>query len=672
MATRDHDWWRYVIAERYLPAIGPARTATLSIDGESLAELAELDAREARASLSATVRREVGAGFSLFRYASLTRSWWRGDAEKPPPALPLLALTVLAATEMGTVPGIPSHNFYVPFRRLLDSADQLDGAPGDFTEYIQELWKSLDHWTDDVLVGERGWSSFKAPRGHFTFIGYSLEQALILAPDRRLLRQFVHQLEDSESRGLPDEEIRNLLVAWARRFGSAGDRLLRLATDRRLAVLCDSVINAEWTRVLAPAERRDVTGRVEIVFGDRPFELGLAPERPDNSPDEIEARVLGGPRVSLVAVPGTERWFSRHSLAGLAPLQAASRGLTIRTSNFDLLLEPAPAFVLRYNDELGAFVSCPRLVYDEQLLFLVQADLAESVRSYLDSIGSTASMRTEYDQYLGPNWKLLGPFSLSTRPSIDPPPALMSLFPWGVRGPRGRLVGGLAVGPFTRTYLTGGAPNLDIPPGARSVAVEHGATRDLIHVEGHRASTVALATTANLEGTHIVRINGQELRFEMVDHLLEGVPPGMGSVRTDALGNVAFSGYVPFGDANDEIVEPLVIQVRPGETAYALGAAPSSVRPLTTPIWIEQLADGPLSWSSLEVEATFEVAWAVIVKADGSAIAYPVRPLPVREAIHGSAPLWHRLIRTAQLASELDGHDKQRWQSYVNASRRVR
>jgi hypothetical protein len=81
--------------------------------------------------------------------------------------------------------------------------------------------------------------------------------------------------------------------------------------------------------------------------------------------------------------------------------------------------------------------------------------------------------------------------------------------------------------------------------------VEHGATRDLIHVEGHRASTVALATTANLEGTHIVRINGQELRFEMVDHLLEGVPPGMGSVRTDALGNVAFSGYVPFGDAND-------------------------------------------------------------------------------------------------------------------------
>ena len=73
-----------------------------------------------------------------------------------PPSLPLLALTVLAASLMQREGDVASHNFYRRFREQLDPLDDQPGIPGDFGDWIPSLWRQLERWLNEHLGGASG------------------------------------------------------------------------------------------------------------------------------------------------------------------------------------------------------------------------------------------------------------------------------------------------------------------------------------------------------------------------------------------------------------------------------------------------------------------------------------------------------------------------------------
>jgi hypothetical protein len=104
-------------------------------DDDELRELAP-DSPDAAADLAAAVaelvdpRRKAG----MFDAAADVASRWRaGSRHKPPPTLPILALSVLAATRMRTDSQGMSHNYYLRLAQVLltgGGGEPMSSKPG--------------------------------------------------------------------------------------------------------------------------------------------------------------------------------------------------------------------------------------------------------------------------------------------------------------------------------------------------------------------------------------------------------------------------------------------------------------------------------------------------------------------------------------------------------------
>ena len=128
------------------------------------------------------------------------RGWQAGARDEPPPTLPVLALSVLAATRMHTDARARSSNYYLRLAQaLVPGADELvvdqirlvlrDGA---FIPVVN-MWRDLHEW-----LGERaGAAGISTIRDHpeLTRIGFPLSQALIRRSDRAALTRFFEALD---------------------------------------------------------------------------------------------------------------------------------------------------------------------------------------------------------------------------------------------------------------------------------------------------------------------------------------------------------------------------------------------------------------------------------------------------------------------------------------------
>ena len=114
--------------------------------------------------------------------------WRHGSGDEPPPCLPVLAASVLAATRMAHDHHGPGHAYYLRLAQLLRpeaNAETVCKQLAQNYDAVAVMWRELHEWISSrsELIG----SSTIRGDPHFTLIGYPLSQALARSSDRQRL-----------------------------------------------------------------------------------------------------------------------------------------------------------------------------------------------------------------------------------------------------------------------------------------------------------------------------------------------------------------------------------------------------------------------------------------------------------------------------------------------------
>ncbi len=176
-------------------------------------ELVDLDGEGARARLATAVVRELMAGASPFSAVSGRMSSWSISSTEPPPVLPLLAITVLAATDMEASDGLSQTNYYMRLANCLtaDGAEGLKARLEANFSAVDTMWEALSSWVESELG--RVSTIRKHPR--LVHIGYPLSQAMIRRGDRNALTSFWMKIDYTPGEEPPSgKELLRDLRRW--------------------------------------------------------------------------------------------------------------------------------------------------------------------------------------------------------------------------------------------------------------------------------------------------------------------------------------------------------------------------------------------------------------------------------------------------------------------------
>ncbi|MGH8525408.1 MAG: hypothetical protein ACREXY_14750, partial [Gammaproteobacteria bacterium] len=155
MLPADYARWQTLLTHTYFDGRAD-QPIVMFIDRDDIHELGDAG-EDAPRSLAMAVRRlvDVGRGASMFADVErLQSSWSRGARAEPPPTLPVLALSVLAASEMRSDSEGARHNYYVRLARsMLPDGSDNDiellrynlSQRGAFVR-VAGMWRRLHEW----------------------------------------------------------------------------------------------------------------------------------------------------------------------------------------------------------------------------------------------------------------------------------------------------------------------------------------------------------------------------------------------------------------------------------------------------------------------------------------------------------------------------------------------
>ncbi|MCY3890461.1 MAG: hypothetical protein OXG50_11265 [bacterium] len=654
VGSDDDSWsseqWTSVLANRYFSPLFILEPVTFCVDSDELASMRGIPADEAVEELSRVVRRAVMPGYDFAPLWYECRRWQEEGCLGLPPSLPLLALNVLAAGQM-TANRVGAPNFYAPFRQLLDPTDEIGGMPGNYDEYVPQMWEQLSWWLDDHLGGERGISTI-TKHEHFVNIGYARQQAILHASDRRRLRRFLRSIGFEPGDDVVPEELRRALRIWARRLGSVGDRLVRLATDQSLEPYADELIRRvaeKWDGSTRDPRTGAPILQIRVLVEDRPFAIGLAVRRRDDDPTAID--LTGAVSELLLASQGD--FYSPAPL----PLDIADVldfGIEISGIEAALTFDPAPILPLAYDDDLAGWISTNGISFGEVYCLLVRKEEWTSLQTWIAEEGLAGEIDTGATRNLPTGWFLIRRFRIDARPQCRPPPGIADLL-GSSGGARTRLVGGLTVGGLRRTYLLGGLPFLAIPSDDVSVPVElelDGLDTVQLRAEGGELSLNEI----NLgQGAYRVTHPRGKLEFDVVAWFSQQPGPGVGSIRQSGAGGRSARGFVATMPSPSP---PVAVAVPHEFSCVLLGPSPGEIAPVETPRWLKDPL-GELSWTATDTWCEFNPVWLVTLGSKCTArLIEPHEPKP--------GPVgtwWADLVMEAELENS-DEATAELWQRY--------
>ena len=176
----------------------------LAVDDDTLDEIVGEpgDGRGSRALLR-TVRPKLSLGDErhFFEPVRLDAVMWHSlrTTAAAPPFLPVLALTVLAASRMDESEAVAAFNYYHRLKEVLDIT--FDPGPA-FRDAVAQMFVMLDEWLTLHKGHFRGVSTISA-HPQPAHVGYPLSQVLFRQSDRRQLTRFFRMYglrpEDAES-----------------------------------------------------------------------------------------------------------------------------------------------------------------------------------------------------------------------------------------------------------------------------------------------------------------------------------------------------------------------------------------------------------------------------------------------------------------------------------------
>jgi hypothetical protein len=527
-------------------------------DDDELRDLAP-EVPDAAADLAACVTELVDARrvAGMFDAVSdLAASWQVGDRNEPPPTLPVLALSVLAAARMHTDARGMSHNYYLRLAQaLLPGADESSVEEARLALRdrafisVARMWRQLDEW----MAEQAGAAGMSTIRDHpeLTRIGFPLSQALVRRSDRAVLTRFFDALEIRDL-GVPgNEALSEYLRLWAARPRGLSESFLHALGDDVLGRLLSPLVSglaASWDgRVVSSDGLIRATVAVAVDL-EKWTARWVIPSGSSAAADVLRG-TFGGRDISVTVEP--DPYSSLFRASGLPRVSAdfLRAGFRLKGTVIVAELPGTRVLVLREDPDAGGWLSVPAIVPFQEHVIAVSAELFGDLHGVLQD-AAEAGWRT-VRQPAG--HALLSGFAIFRNVSFGDAALLaeaMRTVPWLLRATilpdstaRGRLVNGL---PVTRRlgrhyYLGGGEPDLLLPVGdqPRQVpATLDGTPQDPpFSASGWPIELRRIGPFA--AGPHDIEVDRDTLRFTVLDaDPGQGSLPGTGEIGWDENGEL--------------------------------------------------------------------------------------------------------------------------------------
>ncbi|MDI9979351.1 hypothetical protein [Rhodococcus sp. IEGM 1307] len=528
-----YDEWQEHLADAYLSPAKCRGPITLFADDGELRR--RFDAAQSdpvrslsRAVVSAFNFRKPDELFESIRLK--TMSWRKGARITPPPTLPLLALSVLAATRMKWDAKFSPNAYYPRFVELVEQGGQSVDAgqlKSSFDD-VPAMWEGLVNWVDE----QPGDFGPLTARNHnqFTQIGYSLSQAVIRGSDRARMTSFFEAIE-LDSDAVPSAvQLLRALRLWCTRdrgFTRGFSKVLDSQLAEDLIVPSLMGMATTWDgNVLATGGRRWMPFllTVDLDAWECTWELGTRKELQSDTLTFSDGTVVD------IAWPD---YGDLYTLSAPLPTVAGSirERFTAEGNNAFALHKPKEIYVLANDPRAGKWVEVQGIEPYAEHVLVVAASRKAEVETILRAGAERgwAPVLQRHENALIPRLLIYRNVVFSDQEAFESvigaldPSLTNQLRP--DHPPVPRLVNGLRLPvPLARNnhYIAGGEPDLLLPVGTEPRHVD--ASLDgVVQAERLRTSDFPIKLRAKVPltpGRYELVVDGHRLVF----HICAGTP----------------------------------------------------------------------------------------------------------------------------------------------------
>lgn len=335
---------------------------------------------------------------SMFGWLEMRcRHWKAGSRVDAPPVLPLLAVSVLAASKMATEGDISSSNYY----KRLAEVFRVDTLARDnlrsYSKPVADMWETLDEWMTS-RGGKRGHSTISGD-SHLTRIGYPMSQALLREQDRRVLTAFFAAvgIKPGAPQEFPGEEIIRRLRLWT----ASNQRRLSRPLLKTLRAAVPGTASADKRLVLADLLERLVEHWDGTLYegssgGRRATALRLALSRRSRQLRWVPEAV-SGVSAATVRHPDSGAQYELGDpyggyYAGLEELEVTAgqlaHGMVLEGADLYLVWTAQPLIFFTEDEYSGDFVSTGAFRPGEKHMLMTANGELHGVRTVLEDIAA--------------------------------------------------------------------------------------------------------------------------------------------------------------------------------------------------------------------------------------------------------------------------------------------
>lgn len=446
------DWehylrWNDAVAEVIYPIGSEALPSYMDLEEAELCSIAELaghaggEPAKALAEAVRAVTVDKNGNFRLARLDASTKLWARKKDKQPPPCVAFLAVTVLAAEDMGdSEEDLAPTAYYARLARMLGLPDNDTALRRRYRARTEYLWRSLNTWLED-LNGERGLPTAYALAHRY--VGLPMSQALVREGDRRKFPLMFAQFGLSPGMQIAPEDLIGYLENWLTTEDSPAPanlrRLWRRTTSHERIAAVAAVELANWDGVIegaAPTTATTLTSRAVVVANLRTgfmnssldISLGLRPLRADMN-GQMEVRASDGSWLPITFSPGTAGlWRTAHTqtvdfrsmLEGMVRIRHADDDGGTEYKHF-----PRTVIPLVYDELQSAFVESERLQLGVDSVLLVhgvaqtqvKTAVVNTVQTVLEEAARPGFQRVDQLDGVPEGWVLFTGVQLFAAPS---------------------------------------------------------------------------------------------------------------------------------------------------------------------------------------------------------------------------------------------------------------
>jgi len=397
--------WNDAVAEVIYPLNNDATPVYMDLEPEELDSIAKHAGhngpkpQEAFANAVRAAVLDPDGRFSLKALNHRAKLWWNGKRRTAtPPTLAFLAITSLAAEDMGTTEdNIAGHAYYARLAKLLKLSNDKD-LQQQYSKHAEFLWGCLNSWLDD-LDGERGMPTAYALT--YRYVGLPMSQALVREGDRKKFPAVFAQFGLSPGMEIAPADLAPYLDHWFNlETAPASNHLKKLwnqQTARERIASVAAVELANWDGTLQDSSAVSVGGtslatRAMVVanlrngFLDSSLDLSLA-VRPlvSDMDGQMQVKAADESWIDIGFSPGTAGlWRTSYTeavdfgsmLEGTVRLRHAGHDGTPEYKRF-----PRTVIPLVYDELQSAFVESERLQLGTDSLLLVRTVAQTKVKT---------------------------------------------------------------------------------------------------------------------------------------------------------------------------------------------------------------------------------------------------------------------------------------------------